>query len=72
MTIRPLVREPFQRTSSEPDPGASHDPQLVSDRVMEKLRMKPDGVQRQRVVAQGEFEDIAMYTILNSQNSVEP
>ncbi len=34
--------------------------------------MKPDRVQRQHVVAQGEFEDIAMYTILSSQNSVEP
>ena len=38
-----------------------------SGRVMEKLGMKPEGVQRQHVVAHGDFEDVAMYAILNSE-----
>ena len=39
----------------------------ASGRVMEKLGMKPEGVQRQHVKAHGDFEDIAMYSILRSE-----
>ena len=43
-----------------------------SGRVMEKLGMKPEGIQRQHVVAHGEFEDVAMYAILRSEYGVDP
>ena len=43
-----------------------------SGRVMEKLGMKPEGIQRQHVVAHGELEDVAMYAILSSEYGVDP
>jgi ribosomal-protein-alanine N-acetyltransferase len=36
----------------------------ASGRVMRKLGMKPEGVQRQHVLVRGTFEDVAVYAIL--------
>jgi RimJ/RimL family protein N-acetyltransferase len=37
-----------------------------SGRVMEKLGMSPEGIQRQYLLVRGTFEDIPMYAILSS------
>lgn len=42
-----------------------------SGRVMEKLGMKPEGVQRQHVVAHGVLEDVAMHAILKSEFDID-
>jgi RimJ/RimL family protein N-acetyltransferase len=39
----------------------------ASGRVMEKLGMSAEGVQRQHVLVRGRFEDIAMYAILRQE-----
>jgi RimJ/RimL family protein N-acetyltransferase len=42
-----------------------------SGRVLEKLGMKMEGVQRQHVLARGRFEDVAMYAILRSEYHID-
>jgi RimJ/RimL family protein N-acetyltransferase len=39
----------------------------ASGRVMRKLGMEPEGVQRQHVLVRGAFEDIAMYAVLKAE-----
>jgi len=41
----------------------------ASGRVMQKLGMSPEGVQRQHVLVRGAFEDVAMYALLASDRS---
>ena len=42
-----------------------------SGRVMEKLGMKPEGIQRQDTLLRGTFEDIAMHAILRSERNAD-
>ena len=39
----------------------------ASGRVMQKLGMRPEGVQRQHVLVRGRFEDVAMYGVLEEE-----
>lgn len=44
----------------------------ASARVMEKLGMKLEGIQRQYMLVRGEFEDLGMYAILRSDLGGDP
>ncbi|HEX8695123.1 MAG TPA: GNAT family N-acetyltransferase [Longimicrobium sp.] len=44
----------------------------ASGRVMQKLGMKFEGVQRQYMLVRGAFEDLAMYAVLRSDLGGEP
>ena len=44
----------------------------ASGRVMEKLGMKLEGIQRQYLLVRGAFEDLAMYAILRSDLGGDP
>jgi len=43
----------------------------ASGRVMQKLGMKLEGVQRQYMLVRGRFEDIAMYAVLKEEHAAQ-